>query len=84
MLENKRLGDVHYSRVIASWMHEYPGHVYFGKTFKDWLRNLGATEEQVADIYEMATCGRLELECDAKRFIKEHKAKKIGDFEYDD
>jgi hypothetical protein len=84
MLENKKLGDVHYSRVIASWTQKYPGHVYFGETFKDWLRNLGATEVQVSDIYEMATCGRLELEFDAERFIKKQKAKKIGDFEYDD
>lgn len=83
MFENKRLGDIHYSRVIASWVKAYPGHAYFGGSFKAWLRDLGATEEQIHEIYEMATCGRLELELDAKRFIKELKAK-MENFECED
>lgn len=80
MLENKRLGDIHYSRVIASWTKEYPGHVYFGSQFKDWLKDLGATEDQVSEIYEMATCGRLELEMSANKWMKEVKTKDLFDY----
>lgn len=84
MFENKKLGDVHYSRVIASWRNVYPGKVWYEESFKDWLRDLGATEEQVRDICELANCGKFELERDAERFIELERQNKRGDFEFDD
>lgn len=41
----------------------------FGPDFKNWLRSLGLTDDEVHDIYEMATCGKMELESSAKEFI---------------
>ena len=84
MLENKKIGDVHYSRIIASWNNVYPGPVYYEDSFREWLKSLGATKEQTYEICEMANCGRFELERDAKQFIEKHKKAKHGDFEFDD
>lgn len=52
--------EVRYSRYIASWL--ICGGDYFGEQFKNWLRANRCTEEEVYNIYEMATCGKMELQ----------------------
>ena len=69
MLENKitEAQWVHYSRYIASWQNS--GGTYFGEQFAKWLKANGCTEKEVHDIREMATCGKLELEVSARKFV---------------
>lgn len=60
-----------YSRFIASWI------IVGGplqtindlNMFKDWLRSLKLDEEDVHNISEMASNGKLELQTNAKHFI---------------
>lgn len=59
---------VYYSRYIASWKNA--GGNYFGEQFRKWLRTNCCTEREIADICEMATCGKMELEMTAKAFVK--------------
>ena len=72
--ENKLIRDVHASRYIASWA-KMGGH--FGRRFPgrfdfiEWLEGMGLTSEEVNFIYNLATCGRLELEASAKKFIND-------------
>jgi len=80
MFENKltKNGGIHYSRYIVSWAKAAPidenlrhsTEVFYGKEFRDWLRSEGCTEDEVRDIFEMATNGKLELEESARRFLK--------------
>lgn len=72
--------DCHYSRIIASWLNSgkeiSPRLKKLGKhrykilksNFELWLESLGLSEEQVKEIYEMATNGKLELENSASTF----------------
>lgn len=67
--------DIHYSRIIASWVHV--GGDVFDDRFKDWLRSIEDSEtgtrvfdeDQIYDIYNLATCGKMEWEADARRFL---------------
>lgn len=59
-----------YSRYIASWAKK--GNGYFGDKFKDWLRSIDLTEDEVWEIYDMATNGKLELEDSIKSYLKNH------------
>lgn len=70
MLENKttEVQGVHYSRYIASWCNA--GGNYYGEQFKRWLKMNCCTEKEIHDIYEMATCGKLELEMNAKTYVQ--------------
>ncbi len=71
MLENKKVNGVHASRYIASW-GRVGGSLRYGtglEDFSDWLRSLGISDDDVADIREMASMGRLELEQSARYFI---------------
>ncbi len=63
--------SVNYSRIIASWVNASLKHELFDDDFKDWLRSLpyNFTEEDVHDIYLMATNGKMELEGHAKRYM---------------
>lgn len=71
MLENKKLDGVHYSRYIASWKNE-GGDISYGDCgFSRWLRSHGATDREVTEITEMALMGRMELEFDCMKFIKQ-------------
>ena len=71
--ENGIVGTTpYYSRVIASWTKVQPGRVYFGDKFKDWMRSIGIPEEDVQNIYQMATNGKMELEASARVYLKEH------------
>ena len=57
---------VHYSRYIASWL--ICGGDYFGEQFRNWLRANCCTEAEISDIYEMATCGKMELQYGSQTF----------------
>ena len=69
MFENKKTHNgIHYSRYIVSWHNS--GGLYYGSSFVEWLRTTQElTDEEIHDIVEMATCGKLELETSAKMFL---------------
>ena len=73
MFENKILmGDIHMSRFIASWIR-VGGSLKTGKgidDFNEWLRSLGLSEDDIYQITNLATCGKMELESDARKFMK--------------
>lgn len=71
MLENKKHDGIHYSRYIASWRNM--GGRFFDEEFKEWLRSEGFSDEEIREVKEMATCGKLELETTAKQFINKEK-----------
>ena len=71
MLENKKHNGIHYSRYIASWINA--GGKYFDEEFLEWLKSEGFEEDDARDVREMATCGKLELETSAKKFINKEK-----------
>lgn len=74
MFKNNKVNDIHKSRYIISWL-KAGGHLYFVEEvndFRDWLLSTGVTEKEAAEIVEMATCGKLELEKSAEAFLKEH------------
>ena len=73
MFENRTIEGIHISRFVASWVNK-GGRLNF--TFKDWLRNLTIngrrlTDEEIQDIYNFGTNGKLELEESARRFLRE-------------
>jgi len=74
MFENKLAGgNVHYSRIIASWTKVCTKEhmpVFFDRVFKGWLKDIGCSEEEIRDIYNMATNGKLELETSAKLYLR--------------
>lgn len=65
--------EINYSRYIASWLKAGGRFDYLSDTlnFKDWLRSMDLSEDEVQAIADMAVCGKLELEDSAKTFIKE-------------
>lgn len=65
-LKTKKQG-IHYSRYIASWRNI--GGTHFDHQFKAWLKSEGCDENEVNDIYQLATNGKLELESSAFKFI---------------
>ena len=69
MFENKKTHNgIHYSRYIVSWHNS--GGLYYGRNFVEWLRTTQElTDDEIHDIVEMATCGKLELETSAKMFL---------------
>lgn len=76
MFENKKLevgcdAPVHITRLIASW-HNVGGEFDYGGRFEGWLKSLGLDRNTVADIQEMALCGKMELERSARAYIKQH------------
>ena len=74
MFKNNKVNEIHKSRYIASWLRA-GGHLYFVEEvndFRDWLLSTGMTEKEAAEIVEMATTGKLELENSAEVFLKEH------------
>ena len=75
--ENKKASNgVHYSRIIASWHKEASKYgmrrFIYEDEFRKWLSTLNLTEEEQQDIYHLATNGKMELEDDACRFLKEN------------
>lgn len=71
MFENKKVAKtgIQYSRYIASWRNY--GSTVYGATFEKWLASEGCTSEEIAEIAEMATCGKMELEKSAHEFYRE-------------
>lgn len=72
--ENKTFEGIYYSRFIASYV-KVNGKIYKDE-FEDWLRSLTIngkkmTEDEIWDIYNLATCGKLELETNCRNFFKE-------------
>ena len=67
---------VHYSRIIASWTSEACSfgmkRFIYDDQFRRWLKTLGLTEEEQHDIYYLATNGKMELESNARRFLREN------------
>ena len=80
MFENRqikipKLGNeaVHISRIIASWRKKGGkiSDVRWAKSpFADWCRNLGINDDDIRCIINFATNGKLELEDDARKFLK--------------
>jgi hypothetical protein len=75
MFENRKievLGEpVHISRIIASWRNE-GGRIGYGYVgFKSWLIDeLKLSKDDAEEINEIACCGKMELEKNAKEYIK--------------
>ncbi len=74
--ENKIIGSIYTSQYVMSYIHSggrLDGYKNQQK-FKCWLKTLeGLTEEEQLYIYKFATCGKLELQQLAKKFLKEQE-----------
>ena len=71
MFKNKEINEIHATRYIASWVRS-GGGLYYGADidkFSEWLSSLGLTDEDVAYIRTLATCGKMELEHSVKEFL---------------
>ena len=74
--ENKAVGAMFYSRFLASYLHVLTSQkkVFYPQEFKEWLEWTGElTNEQVREMYEMATNGRLEAQISVERFLDSKK-----------
>lgn len=72
MFENKtvkvgNLGEVHISRIIASWRNK--GGDTRSDEFEEWLHELNLTADEISDIMLFANNGKLELEMFAREFM---------------
>lgn len=72
MFENRIIEGIHISRFVASWVNK-GGKLNF--EFKEWLKTLTInerklTDEEIQDIYNFGTNGKLELEILATKFLK--------------
>lgn len=66
--------EVNASRIIASWnnlailAHERSaGHSF---KFTDWLETLGLSEQDIQEIEQLASNGKIELEYSAMKFLE--------------
>ena len=71
MFENRIIEGIHISRFVASWVNE-GGKLNF--RFKEWLATLTIngrklTDEEIQDIYNFGSNGKLELEASASKFL---------------
>lgn len=69
--ENKVFNGEYASRYIASWI-VVGGQLRYGKdvdNFKEWLLSIGLNQDEADYITELARCGKLELQENAKRFL---------------
>lgn len=67
--------DAHYSRIIASYRNvlQKLGRKFWRDEFEQWLRSTGLfTDDEIDDIVEQATCGKLELETSAYNYLRGH------------
>ena len=72
MFENKKINGIHASRFIMSWVREGGRLGHHGEDhdeFKKWLRSLGLNEDEINDIWILASNGKMELEASARKFI---------------
>ena len=80
MFTNKLINDVHATRYIASWL-KMGGHLRTGADidyFRDWLLSMEISDDDAYRIINLATCGRMELEYNARTFMKTHAPYKDG------
>ena len=81
--ENKVYENIYYSRFVASWIKSGGTINYCARKlnqscdFIEWLRSLiingkNIPEEVVWDIYCYATCGKMELEDSAKKWLNKN------------
>ena len=71
MFKNNLIGEIHETRFIASWLRA-GGQLYYVEdvdNFQGWLLSLGLSEDEVYHISNMATCGKVELEHNAREFL---------------
>lgn len=76
MFENKTINGIHYTRFIASYYNvcKDPSKIYL---LGDWLKHLNLSEDEIHDIIELKNCGKLELEADARIWLKNEAPKII-------
>ena len=70
--ENESNRGIYATRFIASWLR-MGGMLCTGKdvnNFRSWLLSLGLNSDEVWPIMYLATTGKMELEVDAKAFLK--------------
>lgn len=77
MFENRIIENIHMSRFVVSWVKE-GGKLNY--EFKDWLKSLTIngrklTDDEIRDIYNFATNGKMELEDSARRFLTQKEGK---------
>lgn len=71
MFKNNLIGEIHETRFIASWLRA-GGELYYVEdvdNFQGWLLSLGLSEDEAYHIVNLATCGKVELEHNAREFI---------------
>ena len=82
--ENRMIEGIYMSRFVASWINEggnFKRKFVDGQIivpFKEWLKTLTIndrklTDEEIYDIYNFATNGKLELEVLAANFMAKQK-----------
>ena len=73
MFENKPINGIHATRYIMSWVREGGSLKAHGEgyvDFREWLRSLGLSDEDIKYIVLLAMEGKLELEVSARKFMK--------------
>lgn len=77
MFENTLVNDIHKSRYFASWIRSGGAFDRKGRhLFQKWLATLiingrHLTHDEIMQIFNYAENGKLELELNAERFLKE-------------
>ena len=80
--ENKKIGAMRYSRYIASYLKVITDldRRFYEDEFEEWLNSFEGedklTDEQISNILEMATCGRLEAETHCMRWFNKKGIKR--------
>jgi hypothetical protein len=74
MFENKTVEGIYYSRFIASWMKVTGKKIRWNDEFADWLslveiNGRRLTEDEIIDIQDLATNGKLELETSIRNYL---------------
>ena len=76
MLENTKVNGIHMSRYVSSWMNvggEFIG-TWEDSSFSRWLKTVDVDDEQdIHDMWELATCGKFELERSAEKYLQANK-----------
>ena len=70
--ENESIRGIYATRFLASWL-KMGGMLCAGKdvdNFRSWLLSLGLNSDEVWTIMYLATNGKMELEVNAKAFLK--------------
>ena len=76
--ENKLIRGIYATRFIASWLN-MGGMLCTGKdvdNFRSWLLSLGLNSTEVWTIMYLTETGKMELEVNAKAFLKKLNSEK--------